>query len=229
MSVLTLYFHPSPNPLKAALMLEELGLDYEPVPVDTFRGEQHDPAFLSRNPNAKVPVLVDGDVTVFDSNAILLHLATRENRLLPSDPVARGDVLSWFFLVATGLSPMSGQAVHFMHMCPEDLPYAKNRYGREVARHYALLDAEFGRHEYLGSNELSISDVAAWGWVSFGDMVLDGGVAAWPNVARWFAAMSARPAAERATALRNRFSMKQEFDEETQRALLPQNFDGAAA
>src|SRR5918997_6669072 len=103
--MLRFYFHPSPNPLKVALFLEEAGLPYEVVPVDTFKGEQHRPAFLAVNPNAKVPAIVDGGTTVFDSNAILLHLAEKTGRFLPVAGPARGEALSWLFFVATGLGP----------------------------------------------------------------------------------------------------------------------------
>src|SRR5579871_3734936 len=123
------YFHPSPNPAKVALFLEEAGLEYELVPVDTRKGEQHSPAFLAINPNAKTPAIVDGDVTVFDSNAILLYLAEKSGMFLPENtPAARGQLLSWLMFVATGIGPYSGQAVHFKHHAPERIDYATNRY-----------------------------------------------------------------------------------------------------
>ena len=107
------YFHATPNPFKVALMLEELGLDYETVPVDTRKGEQHAAAFTKLNPNAKLPVIEDDDGTVvFDSNAIVLYLAQKHGRFLP-DAGGMGEALSWYFFIATGLSPYSGQAVHF--------------------------------------------------------------------------------------------------------------------
>ena len=222
--MLRLHFHPSPNPMKAALALEELGLRYEPVPVDTFRGEQHEARFLALNPNAKVPVLEDGEAVVFDSNAILLHLAEREGRLLPAGGSARAAALSWLCFVATGLSPFSGQAVHFLHMCPEDLPYAKNRYVREVRRHYDVMDERLGREAYLGGADYSIADIAAWGWIGFADMIAEGGVSGWPHLSRWFDAVSGREAVARALALKERFSLKREIDEQTRRALFPSNY-----
>lgn len=210
-------------------MLEELGLDYEPVPVDTFRGEQHDAAFTTLNPNAKVPVLEDGDSVVFDSNAILLHLAMREDRLLPGPGPKRAATMSWLFFVATGLSPFSGQAVHFLRMCPEDLRYAKRRYLSEVRRHYGVMDARLAAAAYLGGESYSVADVAAWGWVSFAGMIVENGVAEWPHLSRWLETVSARPAVARALALKERFSLKREFDEETRRALFPSNYDGATS
>ena len=118
--MLKFYYHPSPNPAKVALLLEEPGLPYELVPVDTRKGEQHQPEFLAINPNAKTPAIVDGEVTVFDSNAILLYLAEKTGKFLPENtPKLRGELLSWLMFVATGIGPYSGQAVHFRHFAPE--------------------------------------------------------------------------------------------------------------
>ena len=118
--MLKFYFNLSPNPSKVALFLEETGLPYEPVPVDTRRGQQFEPSFLAINPNGKVPAIVDGEVTVLDSNAILLYLAEKTGQFLPpSDPKTRGEFLSWLMFVATGIGPFSGQAVHFRHFAPE--------------------------------------------------------------------------------------------------------------
>ena len=118
--MLKFYFNGSPNPTKVALFLEEAGLPYEAIPVDTRKGDQFKPAFLAVNPNGKVPAIVDGDVAVFDSNAILLYLAEKTGKFLP--PAAqRGELLSWLMFVATGVGPFSGQAVHFRHYAPEKL------------------------------------------------------------------------------------------------------------
>ena len=122
--MLKFYYNGSPNPTKVALLLEETGLPYEAVPVDTRKGEQHRPEFLAINPNGKVPVIVDGEVTVFDSNAILLYLAEKTGKFLPPDtPEARGELLSWLMFVATGVGPYSGQAVHFRHFAPQPQDY----------------------------------------------------------------------------------------------------------
>src|ERR1700731_2795684 len=110
------YYNLAPNPTKVALFLEESGLPYEIVPVDTRKGEQHAPAFLAINPNGKTPAIVDGDATVFDSNAILMYLAEKAGKFLPANtPAARGQYLSWMMFVASGIGPYSGQAVHFRH------------------------------------------------------------------------------------------------------------------
>jgi GST-like protein len=120
--------------MKVALFLEESALPYEAIPVDTRKGEQHTPAFMALNPNAKVPVIVDGASTVFDSNAILLYLADKTGQFLPS-PEHRGAMLSWLMFVASGIGPFTGQCVHFKHFAPEPNPYAFNRYDFEGWRH----------------------------------------------------------------------------------------------
>lgn len=222
-------FHPSPNPLKVALLLEELGAPYELVPVDTFKGEQHAPGFLAINPNAKVPALVTDEVTLFDSHAILLHLAEEHGRFLPPAGPERAQMLSWLFFVATGLSPFSGQAVHFLHMAPAGLDYARNRYVREVERHYRVLDQRLASSRYLVGNTYSIADMALWGWANFAGYIFgENGLTAYPNVARLFDEISARPAAIRAHAIKQRLTLKAELDAEARRALFPQNEAPAA-
>ena len=108
------YYNTAPNPMKVALCLEEMGLEYEAVPIDGRKGDQHAPSYTAINPNAKVPAIIDGDATVFDSNAILLYLGEKTGQFMPaSTPVARGELLSWLMFVASGIGPYSGQAVHF--------------------------------------------------------------------------------------------------------------------
>ncbi|MGF6595660.1 GST-like protein [Paraburkholderia sp. GAS448] len=228
--MLKFYFHPSPNPLKAALLLEELQTPFELIAVDTFKGEQHRPEFLKVNPNGKVPAIDDDGVTVFDSHAILLYLATKHGQFVPAPPAQHAQMLSWLQFVATGLSPFSGQAVHFLHHAPEALPYARNRYLKEVERHYRILDARLARSKYLAGDEYTIADMALWGWANFAGYVLgEKGLTDYPNVKRVVDEISARPAAARAQALKNRLTLKAEFDEETRRALFPQNADLTAA
>ena len=219
------YYNLAPNPTKVALMLEETGLEYEPIPIDTRKGEQHTPEYRAINPNAKAPSLVDGDVTVFDSNAILLYLAEKTGQFLPPDtPANRGALLSWLMFVATGIGPYSGQAVHFRHYAPE-LPYAINRYNFEVDRHYGILDARLAEHRYILGDTYTIVDMAAWGWSRNIPTVLKG-PAGWdtlPNLKRLVDEISARPAAIRALALKDRKSFKTEMDEEARRAMFPGN------
>ena len=160
------YFHHTPNPMKVALFLEETGIPYEVIPVDTFKGEQHTSTFRAINPNGKTPAIVDteglgeGPVTVFDSNAILLYLAEKSGQLL-GRPADRGQLLSWLMFVATGLGPYSGQSAHFRRAAPEPIPYAQNRYLREAERHYQILDAHLKARKYLVSENYTIVDIAA--------------------------------------------------------------------
>ena len=120
--MLKFYYSGAPNPTKVALFLEETGMPYEAIPVDTRKGEQHKPEYLAINPNAKLPAIVDSDVTVFDSNAILLYLAEKTGKFLPpKSDKARGELLSWLMFVATGVGPYSGQSVHFRNFAPEKI------------------------------------------------------------------------------------------------------------
>lgn len=222
--MLKFYFHPSPNPMKVALLLEELQTPFELVAVDTFKGEQHQPEFLKVNPNAKVPAIVDDGIAVFDSHAILLHLGAKHGKFVPSAPSQHAEMLSWLMFIATGLSPFSGQAVHFQHHAPEPLPYARNRYLKEVERHYRVLDERLASSQYLAGETYSIADMALWGWANFAGYILgEKGLSDYPHVKRLVDEITARPAAARAQALKENLSLKAEFDEETRRALFPQN------
>jgi glutathione S-transferase len=145
--MIRMYYHPTPNPAKVALFLEETGLSYEVVPVDTAKGQQHTPEFRAINPNGKVPAIVDTDgpggteVRVFDSSAILLYLAEKTGKLMGS-PADRGELLSWLFYIGTGLGPFSGQAVHFQLRAPEKLPYANTSPPSTRARARARVGSE---------------------------------------------------------------------------------------
>src|SRR4051794_35501771 len=213
--------------MKVALLLEETGLPYELKPVDTRKGEQHRPEFLALNPNGKVPVIVDQEAgaTVFDSNAILLYLAEKTGQFLPENSLAaRGELLSWLMFVATGVGPFSGQAVHFRHFAPEQLPYAVNRYLHEARRHWGIVDAHLMGRRYMVGETYTIVDMAVWGWARALPFVL--GEEAWaelPNLKRLFDEISARPAAERANALKDRHAFKTEMDDEARRHMFPQN------
>ncbi len=231
------YFHPTPNPMKVALLLEEAGLTYEIVPVDTRKGEQHKPEFRAVNPNGKLPAIVDTDgpggkeVRVFDSNAILLYLAEKTGKYVgaPSD---RGELLSWLMFVATGVGPYSGQAVHFQRAAPEQIPYAINRYRREADRHYRVLDTHLQGREFMIGKDFSIVDISAWGWIDRAPIVLAGDadpLAAYPNLKRWFSAINARPAVARARKVGTDIKFKQEMDEDAKRAMFPSNYPMAAA
>jgi GSH-dependent disulfide-bond oxidoreductase len=224
--MLKFYYSGAPNPVKVALFLEEAGIEYEAIPVDTRRGDQHGAEFLALNPNAKVPVIVDGDVTVFDSNGILLYLAEKSGRFLPEDtPAARGELLSWLMFVASGIGPYSGQAVHFQHHAPEKLAYAINRYRFEALRHYGILDARLDTRPYMLGDVYTIVDMAVWGWARLLPVVLgDDALPALPNLQRLVSEISARPAGIKAEALKERHAFKTEMDDDALRNMFPGNY-----
>lgn len=222
--MLKLYFNLGPNPMKIALFLEEAGIPFESCPVDTMKGEQHADAFRAVNPNGKLPAIDDDGTLVFDSNAILLYLAEKHGTLL-GESSDRGELLSWLMFIATGLGPFSGQAVHFQHMAPEDVPYAKNRYLKEAERHYAVLDKHLEGREYIVGESYTIADISAWGWVDRSAPVLGAGrLAEFANLNRWFQSIDAREAVVTARQLGKDVSFKSEKDEEAARAMFPSNF-----
>ena len=225
--MLKFYYNAAPNPMKIALLLEELELPYEPIPVDTRKGEQFALSFLAVNPNAKLPAIVDGDVTVFDSNAILLYLADRAQKLVPAptDAVKRGEMLSWLMFIATGLGPFSGQSVHFRHVAPEPKLYALNRYDFEANRHWRIIEHRLHNQPFMLGKDYSIVDIALWGWARMLPYVL-GGTDTWdkyPAVKRFLDTASARPAAVRAEALKTRHAFKAEMDDAAKRYMFPAN------
>ena len=217
--MLKFYFSGAPNPTKVALFLEEAGVPYEAIPVDTRRGDQHKPEYLAVNPNAKVPAIVDGDVTVFDSNAILLYLAEKTGKFLPpKGDKARGELLSWLMFVASGVGPYSGQLVHFKMYAPEKLEYAINRYAFETQRHFAILDARLAKQKYMIGDTYTIVDMDVWGWARLMPL----GEPAWskfPNLKRLVEEISARPAAQKAVKLKDTHKFKAEMDDEARRAM----------
>jgi GSH-dependent disulfide-bond oxidoreductase len=214
--MLKFYFSGAPNPNKVALFLEEAGLPCELIAVDTRRGDQFKPEFLKVNPNGKVPAIDDDGVFVFDSNAILLYLAEKTGKFLPPNtPQNRAQLLSWLMFVATGLGPYSGQAVHFKHFAPKELEYANNRYQYEANRHYKILNDHLGRTRYMIGNTYTIVDMALWGWARMAPFVMgEEAFARYPNVKRLVEEISARPAAARAVALKDKFTFKAEMDDE---------------
>jgi GST-like protein len=217
--VIKFYYNLAPNPTKVALCLEEMGLPYELVPIDTRKGEQHTPQFLAINPNAKVPAIVDDGETVFDSNAILLYLAEKTGKFLPAK---RGEMLSWLMFVASGIGPYSGQAVHFRNFAPEPKEYAVNRYTFEAQRHWGILEARLAKQKYMCGDAYSIVDMAVWGWSRLVPFVLGQEAAAqFPNVQRLTAEISARPAAVKALALKDKHSFKAEMDDAAKIAMFP--------
>jgi GST-like protein len=225
--MLKFWYNNAPNPMKVALMLEELGVPYEPIPVDTRKGEQHADAFRAVNPNAKVPAIEDDGVVVFDSNAILLWLGDKHRRFVPTDASspARAEMLSWLMFVASGIGPYSGQAVHFRVAAPEPKAYALNRYDFEAHRHWKILDDRLASRRWLAGDDYGIADMAFWGWARLVPFVMgvENPWTQYPNVKRLLDEISTRPAAARVEALRNRHQFKTENDAEAMRAMFPQN------
>ena len=208
------YYNLAPNPTKVALALEEMGLPYELVPVDTRKGDQHKPEFLAINPNAKVPAIVDEGTPIFDSNAILLYLAEKTGKFLgPKAGPKRGELLSWMMFVASGIGPYSGQAVHFRNFAPEPKEYAVTRYTFEATRHWNILNDRLGRHRYVVGDEYTVVDMATWGWSRLVPFVLGpDALGTMPHLKRHLDEISARPAAQRALALKDKHSFKAEMD-----------------
>ncbi len=226
MIVLKFYFNAAPNPTKVALLLEELGLDYEPIPIDTRKGQQFAPEFLAVNPNAKVPAIVDDGATVFDSNAILLYLAEKTGRFLPAEPTLarRAELLSWLMFVASGIGPYCGQAVHFRHYAPEPKEYALNRYDFEAERHWKIVDARLASHRYMVGSTYTIVDMAVWGWARLIPHVT-GSAQAWgrfAHVKRLLDEINERPAAAAVERLKSKHVFKTEMDDEARRFMFPQ-------
>ena len=230
------YFHPTPNPAKVSLFLEEARLPYEVVPIDTSKGQQHLAPFREINPNGKVPAIVDTEgpggktVRVFDSSAILLYLAHKTGKFLGA-PEDQPELLSWLFFIASGLGPFSGQAVHFQFVAPEGSDYARNRYRREAERHYQVVEDHLAGRTFIVGNTYTIADMSLWGWIDRASRVLKGEVdpfAAYPNIKKWFGAIDARPAVARARAVGTDHHFKQERDEEALRALFPSNYPAVA-
>jgi len=217
--MLKFYFNGSPNPTKVALFLEEAGFSYQPIAIDTRAGDQFKPEYLAINPNAKVPAIDDDGVKVFDSNAILLYLAEKTGKFLPANtPANRGELLSWLMFVATGVGPFSGQAVHFKHFAPEKVDYAHNRYQFEAQRHYTILNDHLAKRKYMVGDTYTIVDMDVWGWARMIPFIMgDDAVAKYPNVKRLVDEISARPAAAKAIALKDKFKFKAEMDDEARR------------
>jgi GST-like protein len=223
------YYSTAPNPMKVALCLEEMGLAYEPIPVDTRKAEQHKPNYLAINPNAKVPSIVDGEVTMFDSNAIVLYLADKSGKFLPKKAAERGPMLSWLMFVASGIGPFTGQYVHFKNYAPEKIAYALNRYEFEALRHWGIVDARLAKNKYMVGDAYTVVDMALWAWARLVPNILGEHAAKLANVKRLVDEISARPAAQKAIALKDRHAFKTEMDEEAKRAMFPGNYRAQAS
>ncbi len=192
---LTLYTAATPNGYKVSVALEELVLPYEVHRLDLMKGEQKQQWFLDICPNGRVPAIVDDGFAVFESGAILVYLAEKTGQLMPVDAASRSRVMQWLMFQMGGVGPMMGQANVFFRYFPEKIPAAIARYQGECRRLFTVLDGQLGKTEYL-AGDYSIADIANWCWTrtaSWSGVEVDG----LPNLARWQAAIAARPAAQR--------------------------------
>jgi GST-like protein len=225
--MLKFYYNTGPNPMKVALCLEELGLEYEAIPLDTRKGDQHTQSYVDINPNAKAPSIIDNGNVVFDSNAILLYLGEKTGNFMPDNSLkSRADLFSWLMFVATGVGPYSGQSVHFQHMAPEKIKYAINRYVYEAERHYDILDKRLDQNKYMLGDTYTIVDMCVWGWARMLPKVIaEGELEKRKNLNRLMTEINNRPASKKALNISatNNHSFKVEIDEEASKFMFPQN------
>jgi len=204
--VIDLHYWTTPNGHKVTMFLEEAGLPYRIIPVNISAGEQFKPEFLAIAPNNRIPAIVDhdvpgGPVSLFESGAILLHLADKVGRFVPppSQVHARAEALQWLFWQMGGLGPMAGQNHHFSQYAPEKIPYAITRYVKETNRLYGVLDRRLADREFVAGEEYGIADMASYPWIVPHERQGQD-LAHFPHLKRWFEAVRARPATERAYA-----------------------------
>jgi len=205
--MIDLYTAATPNGHKASVTLEELGFDYTAHAVNLAKNEQKEAGFLALNPNGRIPVIVDhapsdgaGDLAVFETGAIMVYLAEKAGRLLPSDARGRSDVMQWLMFQMGGVGPMMGQANVFYRYFPETIQPAIDRYQNESRRLFEVLERGLEGKEWLAAGEYTIADIANWCWVrtyKWSGVSIEG----LPNLKRWLDAIRARPAVERGLAV----------------------------
>jgi len=204
--MIEVYSWPTPNGHKIHIMLEECGLAYRAHPINIGTGEQFKPEFLAISPNNKIPAIVDSDgpegkpISLFESGAILLYLASKTGKLLPESVTGRFEVLEWLMFQMGGVGPMLGQAHHFRIYAPEKIGYAVNRYTNEAKRLYGVMDKRLAKSKYIGGAEYSIADIAIFPWLrSWKNQGIDW--ADYPHLKGWFDEIAARPAVQRGVAV----------------------------
>jgi GSH-dependent disulfide-bond oxidoreductase len=196
--MIELFTAATPNGWKVSITLEELELPYSVRHIELDKKTQKEPWYLKLNPNGRIPTIVDhdsGDFVVFESGAIMMYLAEKAGAMLPRDTQGRSTVVQWLMFQMGGIGPMMGQANVFFRYAPEKIPYAIDRYQREVRRLFEILDGRLAEHEYL-ADEYSIADIANWSWVhgyKWSGVSIDG----LEHLARWLAAIGQRPAVQR--------------------------------
>jgi len=222
--MIDVYTWPTPNGHKVHIMVEELGLPYRVIAVDIGAGDQFGAEFLAISPNNKIPAIVDSEgpdgkpISIFESGAILIYLAGKTGKLLAANGEARHEALKWLFFQMANTGPMLGQVHHFRHYAPEKIPYAVDRYTKEAARLYGVLDRRLAEVEWLAGSSFSIADIANFPWlrswerqgIQLGDF---------PNVQRWFDVMAARPAVQRGVAVLSDHSRSKPMTEEEREVL----------
>ena len=197
--MIDLYTAPTPNGWKASITLEELALPYEVHVINLMAGDQKKPEYLKINPNGRIPAIVDrdeDDFAVFESGAIMIYLAEKTGRLLPTDRRGRSRVIQWLMFQMGGIGPFFGQVHHFLRAAKVEVPYAIERYVREKDRLYGVLDKRLGEAAYLAGDEYTIADIATYPWVARHEWHKTD-LNAFPNVKRWFDRISQRPAVQR--------------------------------
>lgn len=204
--MIDLYTWSTPNGRKVSILLEEAGLPYRVHAVDITKGEQFKPEYVAICPNSKIPAIVDSDgpgggpITLFESGAILIYLAEKTGRFLPQEARARYATLQWLMFQMGGVGPMFGQAHHFMRNAKEQVPYGIERYGKEAARLYGVMDRRLSEVRYLAGDEYTIADIATYPWVARHEWHRVN-LAEFANVKRWFDEIGARPAVPRGMAV----------------------------
>ena len=203
--MIDLYTWGTPNGRKVSVMLEEVGLPYHVHRVDISKGEQFKPEFVALNPNSKIPALMDPEgpggkpISLFESGAILIYLAEKTGKLISRDARTRYETLVWLMFQMGGVGPMFGQAHHFLRAAPEPIAYAIERYTKEARRLYSVLDARLAAVPYL-AGDYSIADIATYPWVARHEWHKVA-LSDFPNVARWYGDIGARPAVQRGMAV----------------------------
>jgi GST-like protein len=203
-TMIDLYTFTTPNGRKPAIMLEEVGIPYTIHMINISKGEQFTPEYIAINPNSKIPAIIDREteITVFESGAILMYLAEKTRKFLPHNLKARFQVIEWLMFQMAGIGPMFGQLGHFKNVAPEKIPYAINRYEKEVLRLLSVLDGQLEKNEFIAS-DYSIADMATFPWIvghQFVGLTLDNH----PHLKRWIETMQQRPAVQRGMALTQR-------------------------
>jgi GSH-dependent disulfide-bond oxidoreductase len=199
--MIDLYTWSTPNGRKVSIMLEEIALPYRAHAVNIGKGEQFKPDFVAINPNSKIPAIVDSEgpdgkpMSLMESGAILIYLAGKTGKLLPESVRGRYDALQWLMFQMGGVGPMFGQVHHFLRAAKQMVPYGIERYTAETRRLYGVLDAQLARREYL-ADDYSIADIATYPWVARYEWHKTR-LEDYPNVLRWYDAISQRPAVQR--------------------------------